>query len=140
MFYDKDQLPPREALVPKALGFLVDRISIPENNMYNFISLDKDKIHTFSGIAGYYDKDPTLFIQAQLCTYAYKMPGSPLFCEPAPLTYSNNKITFVNGYKPNYYIAGQAAGTDFAALFVLANPDYGVLAASPIAYLRWVSD
>ncbi len=140
MFYTKEQLPTREMLVPKALGFMVDSITIPENNYYHFISLKQGKIHTFSGIAGYYNQDPTFFIQAQLCSYAYKIPSSPLFCELAPLSYSNNKISFANGYKPNYYIGNQAAGTDFAALFVLANADYGILAASPIAYLRWVDD
>lgn len=137
MTYDKDELPPRQSLIPKIMGFQVDKISIPEMNFYNYLSLKKDKIHTFSGIAGYYPKDPTKFIQAQLCTYSYKIKGAPLYCEIVPLIYSNNKIIFAKGYSPGEYIAGQAAGTDFGALFILANPDYGILAASPIAYLRW---
>jgi hypothetical protein len=137
MDYDPEQLPVRALLTPQLLGFQVDRITIPEMNFYNFISLKKERIHTFSGIAGYYAVDPTNYIQAQLCTFAYKVPGAPLYCEIVPLDFSKNKVTFAKGYAPDEYIAGQAAGTDFGALFVLANPDYGVLSASPVAYIRW---
>jgi hypothetical protein len=140
MDYDPSELPTRELLAPQILGFAVDRISVPEINFYNSISLKKDKIHVFSGIAGYYQQDPTKYIGAYLCTYAYKIAAAPLSCEQVPLSYKNNKISFARGYAPDYYIADQAAGTDFGALFVLANPDYGILAASPVAYLRWVSN
>ncbi len=140
MDYYPENLPPRAALAPELIGFQVDRIAIPEMNFYNFISLKKEKIHTFSGIAGYYEQDPTKYVGGYLCTYAYKVPEAPLSCEQVPLSYTNNKISFARGYAPDYYIAGQASGTDFGAVFVLANPDYGVLAASPVAYLRWVKD
>jgi hypothetical protein len=140
MDYYPSELPPRTTLVPQLLGFQVDRIVIPESNFYNYISLQRSRIHTFSGVAGYYVKDPTKFVAGYLCTYAYKIPAAPLNCEQVPLSYSENKVTFARGYAPDYYIANQAAGTDFGALFVLANPDYGILAASPVAYLRWVYD
>ncbi|MEM4239919.1 MAG: hypothetical protein QXM31_00020 [Candidatus Woesearchaeota archaeon] len=136
--YTMDQLPPAEILAPQEVFFMVDRIAVPEVSYYSHMTLKKGSIHTYSGIAGYYYFDPTPYMSAYLCTYAYKITGAPLSCEEVPLAFRNGAVSFARGYAPDHYIAGQAAGTDFAALYVLANPEYGILAASPVAYLRWV--
>lgn len=138
--YDPAELPDKDYLTPETVGFQVNRIPISFPN-YNFpIGLKRDRIHTYSGSAGHYEEDPRPFLQGFLCAYAYKVLGAPLRCERVPLGYADGKVTFARGYAPDEYIAYQAAGTDFAALFVLANPEYGILAASNVAYLKWVED
>lgn len=137
--YSAEELPPKDYLTPELITLQVNRVPIPERMLNYFISLQKDRIHTFSGSAGYYEEDPTRFLQGHLCSYAYKITGAPLRCERVLLAYDDGTVTFARGYAPDEYIAYQAAGTDFGALFVLTNPEYGILAASPIAYLRYVS-
>jgi len=136
--YDPAELPPRDYLVPQVLSFAVDRIAIPEYNYDTFLPLKKDRIHTYSGRAGYYAEDPTPFLQGYLCAYAYEIQGAPLRCERVDLAYQDGVVSFARGYDEDEYIGHQAAGLDFAALFLLTNPEYGILAASPLAYLRWV--
>jgi hypothetical protein len=134
--YDPAELPPRDYLVPQALSFAVDRIAIQESNYNAFLPLKEDRIHTYSGRAGYYAEDPLPFIQGYLCAYAYKIQGAPLRCERVDLAYQDEVVSFARGYDGDEYIGHQAAGIDFAALFLLTNPEYGILAASPVAYLR----
>ncbi len=129
--------PPKESLVPETISLQVDRIPIPEYNYYHFISLRRDRLHTFSGDAGYYASDPRKHVQGQLCAYAYKINGAPLRCERVPLNYADGRVVFARGYAEDEYIGYQAAGTDFAAVFLLTNPEYGILASSPVAFLHW---
>jgi len=132
--------PTKEMLKPSLLVFFVDQIPIPGTN-FNFVPLQDSRIHTYSGIVGYYDEDPTDSIQGYLCSFAYKVINAPLRCERVPLAYNaDGTVSFARGYAPGEYIAYQAMGTDFGAVFVVANPQYGILASSPIALLRWVSD
>jgi hypothetical protein len=53
------------------------------------------------------------------------------------LAYADGSVVFAQGYDIDEFIGGQAQGTDFAALFIVANREYGILGASPVAYLRW---
>ncbi|MEM2915907.1 MAG: hypothetical protein QXT19_00910 [Candidatus Woesearchaeota archaeon] len=129
--------PPKELLTPQFVEFSVNRIPIPEITHYNYLTLYRNDIHTYSGRAGYYALDPTPYLQAYLCSYAYKIQGAPLACEQVELAYKGGIVSFARGYTPDRYIAARAVGTDFAALYVLASPEYGILAISPIAYLRW---
>ena len=132
-------LPSKEALLPQVLLFSVDRIPV-SGYTANAIPQDKGSIHTYSALFGYYDEDPTPFLQGYLCSYAYKVMRAPLRCERVQLLYSaDGTVSFARGYAPGEYIAYQAAGTDFAAVFVLTNLQYGVLAVSPVAYLRFIS-
>lgn len=137
--YAPSELPPQDYITPGMLEFAVDRIPIAWTTPYQSISLDKERIHTFSGSAGYYSEDPRQYVQGFLCTYAYKVKNPPPYCEHVTLGYTDGTISFARGYPPGEYIANQAAGIDFAAFFMLVNPDYGILASSPIAYLRWMS-
>ncbi len=129
--------PPKQTLIPQFTEFSVNRIQIPEISYYHYLTLDSDRIHTYSGRAGYYAHNPTPYLQAYLCSYAYKIQGAPLACEQVELAYRDGIVSFARGYTPDRYIAAQAVGTDFGALYILANPEYGIIAASPIAYLRW---
>lgn len=132
--------PKKESLMPDMLLFFVDRIPIPEYTYGNVIPQDRASIHTYSAVLGYYDEDPTPLLQGYLCSYAYKFVNAPMRCERVPLSYSaDGTVSFARGYAPGEFIAYQAAGTDFGALFVLANAHYGVLAVSPVAYLRYIS-
>lgn len=135
--YNPALLPDREALTPQTLTFSVNRIPITTPNYYESLSLRDDRMHTYSASMGFYEEDVTPFLQGQLCAYAYKQMGAPLRCEPVELGYHDGVIGFARGYPEDEYIGNQAAGTDFAAFFVLANPQYGILATSPVAYLRW---
>ena len=135
--YDPAELPSRDSLTPAFVRLQVDRIEVPEPNYYNFHSLRRDRLHTYSGSAGYYEQDPLPFLQGYLCSYAYKVPGAPLRCERVQLAYGDGSVVFATGYDTDEFIGGQAQGTDFAAVFIVANPEYGILGASPIAYLRW---
>jgi len=137
--YDPAELPSQEYLAPETISFAVNRIPLIGPNFNYPFSLKKDRIHTYSGSAGYYEQDPGQFIEGYLCSYAYKIQGAPLRCEQVPLAFADGELTFAQGYPPDEYIAHQATGTDFAAVFILTNPDYGILASSPVAYLRWTS-
>jgi hypothetical protein len=136
--YDPESLPSQEALTPEAIVLSVNKIPILQTNYNYALSLERDDIHTFSGTAGSYVNDPTEFLQGYLCAYAYKVMGAPLRCERVKLGFQDGTVTFARGYAPDEYIAYQAVGTDFAAVFVLANAEYGILAASPPAYLKYV--
>jgi hypothetical protein len=131
--------PPKAYLTPAFLSLQVDRIPIAEPNYIAFIPLKKDRIHTFSGSAGYYREDPRPHLTGHLCSYAYKIMGAPLRCEQVLFGYIDDKITWAVGKAPGEYVGYQAAGTDFAIVFLLTNPEYGIIASGPIAYLRWVS-
>ena len=137
--YAPSELPPQEHLTPETIEFSVDRIPIQWTGQDQSISLDKERIHTYSGSAGYYAEDPRRYLQGFLCTYAYKVKNPPPYCERVALGYNDGVLSFARGYPTDEYIANQAAGIDFAAFFMLVNPDYGIIASSPIAYLRWTS-
>ncbi len=135
--YDPATLPPRELLTPEFINFQVDSIAIyPQTGLY-YLPIDKNRIHTYSGTTGYYAKDPRTYVQGYLCAYAHKVMGAPLHCEQALLSYHDGMLTFANGYPEDEYIGRQAVGTDWAALWILANPEYGILASSPVAHLRF---
>jgi hypothetical protein len=129
---------PQEYLAPSFITLQVDQVTIPEVSTYHFISLKKNSLHTYAGTAGEYDFDPTAWVKGYLCTYAYKVQNSPLYCERVPLRYTAGTLTFARGYAPDEYIASHAVGKDFAAVFVLQGP-IATLATSPVAYLRWTS-
>lgn len=138
--YDPSELPEREALLPETLTFSVNRIPITTPNYYESRSLRDDRMHTYSAEMGFYAEDVTPFLQGYLCSYAYKVMGAPLRCERVELGYQDGVVGFARGYPEDEYIGNQATGTDFAAVFVLANPEYGILATSPVAYLHWSSN
>lgn len=137
--YDYATLPAVADLRPAWLSFEVNRIQITEPNYYYKFTLKKDRLHTYSGSAGYYEEDPREYVQGYLCAYAYKIIGAPLQCEQVRLEYINNRIGFARGYAPDEYIGYQAVGIEFGAVFILANPHYGVLEMSPVALLRWTN-
>lgn len=132
-------LPSREYLLPQFINFEVNRVPIPENNYYSFIPLRKDQINVYSGSAGYYEEDPTQFVKGYLCAYAYKITGAPVICDRVELGYFDGKVVFAQGYAEDEYIGRRPSGKDFAAFFMLANPYYGILSTSPIAFIRIVS-
>jgi hypothetical protein len=137
--YDPAELPSKAALTPDTMMFHVDRILVPEMNYQYAISLRRDRLHTYSGSAGFFAEDPTPFLDGYLCSYAYEIMGAPLRCERVPLSYADGSVRFVRGYDTDEFIGGQAQGTDFAAVFLVANREYGILAASPTAFLRWTN-
>lgn len=137
---NSEKSPAKELLAPETLFFKVNKIPIPESNNYNYVTLRKTDIHTYSGEIGYYYQDPSKYLRIYLCTYAYKISRQVIGCERMQTKYSDGVLSFARGYTPDRYIAARAAGTDFGAFYIVASPEYGILGASPVAFIRWVSD
>jgi hypothetical protein len=135
-----EYVPSKEWLTPQMVYFQVNKIPIPEVNYYHYMSIRKSDIHTYSGLIGHYSYDPSEYIRVYLCTYAYKISRQAIGCERMQTGYSNGVLSFARGYTPERYIASRAAGTDFGAYYIVVSPDYGILARSPVAFLRWVGE
>jgi len=129
--------PTQTELESKQTTLQVNNIPIYPYAYNTYMPLKSGKINTFSGRAGPYEEDPSAYLQGKLCSYAYKISGAPLRCEDIVLGYENKHVTFARGYAPDEYIAYQAAGTNFAAIFILTSPAYGIVGESPTAYLKF---
>jgi len=131
------EYPTAEWLIPETVNLQVNNIPVYQFDYTTSIPLKKDRIHVFSGNAGPYEEDPRQYLVGRLCAYAYQVSGAPLNCERVLLGYDDSRITFARGYAEDEFIAHQAAGTNFAAVFVISAPAYGILGESPTAYLRY---
>ena len=131
---------PAGKVYPNEVYFWVNEIRVPASTDYegrSYIPIKKSKLKTFAGHFGPYFEDPTPYITVFLCAEFYKIQAAPA-CEPVPLLYRGNYVTFAKGYQFDEFIGGMAA-KDYIAYYDVVSGD-SAIAKSNIAVIRTVKD
>lgn len=136
------ELPPPAVhyLTPETMTFAVNRIPIHEFGPYRFIPIKEDDITTYSGSAEPYRASDVTHLRGRLCAYPDGFEDVPWRCEPVELGFSKDKVVWARGYAPDEYIGYQAVGRRMVTVWVLVTENGEILAISPAAFLRRVSD
>ncbi len=136
------ELPPPAVhyLTPETMTFAVNRIPIYESGPYHFIPIEEDDITTYSGSAGPYRASDVIHLRGRLCAYPEGFEDVPWRCDPVELGFSKNKVTWARGYAPDEYISYRPVGKRAVTVWMLVTENGEILAISPAAFLRRVSD